>query len=97
MKSGILSVSCVTCYVKGHAKATLTVEPDFNVTTALETLAGDVATEIANITETAWNTFKDWLEFIAKNLTSDAFDDGVDCVEFWDDTGCESAGRASDT
>lgn len=70
-KSGILSVSCVTCYVKGQAHATLTVSPEFNISSALKIFAEDFVTEIDNITDTVWNTFKNWTEVVVHN-TSDA-------------------------
>lgn len=68
--SEILSVSCVSCYVKGLARATLTVSPDFNISSALETLTEEFVNEIGNITDTVWNTFENWTEAVFQN-TSD--------------------------
>ncbi|KAJ4416545.1 hypothetical protein N0V82_006667 [Gnomoniopsis sp. IMI 355080] len=68
---GMLSVSCVTCYVKGQAHATLSVSPDFNISSALKVFAQEFVTEIDNITDTVWNTFKNWTEVVVHN-TSEA-------------------------
>lgn len=64
-----LSVSCVNCYVKGQAHATLTVSPDFNISSALKIFAEEFITEIDNITETVWDTFKNWTEVVVHNTT----------------------------
>lgn len=65
----MLSVSCVTCYVKGQAHATLTVDPDFNISSALKLFTKEFVTEIDNITDTVWNTFKNWTEVVVHNTT----------------------------
>lgn len=65
----MLSVSCVNCYVKGQAHATLTVSPDFNISSALKIFAEKFITEVDNITETVWDTFKNWTEVVVKNTT----------------------------
>lgn len=65
----MLSVSCVNCYVKGQAHATLTVSPDFNISSALKVFAEEFITEIDNITETVWDTFKNWTEVVFENTT----------------------------
>lgn len=65
----MLSVSCVSCYVKGQAHATLTVDTDFNITSALNVFASEFVTEIDNITDTVWNTFKDWVKDVVHNTT----------------------------
>lgn len=66
----MLSVSCVSCYVKGQAHATLTVSPDLNISSAIKTFAKDFVTEVDNITETVWDTFKNWTEAVVRNTSA---------------------------
>ncbi|CAN8096003.1 unnamed protein product [Discula destructiva] len=62
---GRVTVSCVTCYVKGNAQATLTISRDMNITTAIETVAEGFVEDIENITSIAFDTFKNWTETLA--------------------------------
>lgn len=69
MKSGLLSVTCATCYIKGTAHASLVVEDDFNVTSAFTGFVDAFGDELKNITVEVWNQFREWAEFVAENVT----------------------------
>lgn len=76
----MLAVTCVECYVKGTAHATLTVEKDFNISTALTQFIGEFGGEVVNITKQFWEEFEDWAAFVYKNATDTVLGDVVDAV-----------------
>lgn len=78
--SGLLSVTCAECYVKGTAHATLTLERDFNISKALTQFIGEFGGEVVNITKQFWNEFEDWAVFVYQNATDTIWDDVVDAV-----------------
>lgn len=72
------SVSCATCYIKGTAYASLTVDGELNLTQAMSDFHTEFLPEVKNISTEVWDEFDDW----AKNLT-DAI--GDDIVQFFSD------------
>lgn len=71
MDSGNVTVSCVTCYIKGRFQGTLNIAPDFDVSTALKTIAEETADDVANITNVVFDTFGDWVVNVTEELPGD--------------------------
>lgn len=69
-----LSISCVTCYVKGTAYASLVIDGDFNFTAALDEFHDQFWPQVKNITLEVWDQFKNWSEFVADNVTDSVGD-----------------------
>ncbi|KAI1848068.1 hypothetical protein JX265_002072 [Neoarthrinium moseri] len=67
-KAGI-AITCSTCYVKAKATAQLTVDGDFNVTTAFHNVTDQIVDEFENVTTTVVQYFSN----VATKL-SDGFD-----------------------
>lgn len=64
-----MSISCVSCYVKGTAYASLVVDGDFNFTQALTEFHDQFWPEVKNISIEVWDQFKNWSEYVADNVT----------------------------
>lgn len=64
-----MSISCVSCYVKGTAYASLVVDGDFNFTQALSEFHDQFWPEVKNISIEVWDQFKNWSESVADNVT----------------------------
>lgn len=69
LRSKSLSISCVTCYVKGTAYASLVVDGDFNFTQALTEFHDQFWPEVKNISIEVWDQFKSWSQTVADNVT----------------------------
>lgn len=79
--SGLLSVTCTTCYVKGNAFASLVVDDDFNVTSAFEGFVEAFGSELKNLTVEVWDQFKEWAEEVAENVTDTVGQDFVNAFQ----------------
>ncbi|KAL4870408.1 hypothetical protein BDV12DRAFT_195348 [Aspergillus spectabilis] len=66
-----LSVICTACYINGSVSGFLTVQNDFNVTEAIDS----VSDEIANVTETALAQFEDFADTLFNSVAVFDFDD----------------------
>ncbi|KAL1845806.1 hypothetical protein Daus18300_014435 [Diaporthe australafricana] len=77
-----LSISCVSCYVKGTAYASLVVDGDFNFTQALTEFHDQFWPEVHNISIEVWDQFKNWSQYVAENITGTV---GDNVVSFFQD------------
>lgn len=87
------TVSCATCYVKGTAYASLTVDGDLNLTKTLSDFHSESLPEVKNISTEVWTDLDTWATDVYDNVTNtvedevSAFFKGGDIDDFdicWD-------------
>lgn len=76
------TVSCASCYVKGTAYASLSVEGDFNFTQALSDFHTQFLPEIKNISTDVWYDLENWADYVYTNITGTVEEE---VVEFFND------------
>ncbi|KAK7740998.1 hypothetical protein SLS53_005061 [Cytospora paraplurivora] len=89
---GMATVSCVTCYVKGTAYASLEVDRETNLTKILNDFNSEVLPEVKNITTEVWDELEQWADYVYENLTHTVegeikafFENGTDDFDIcWD-------------
>lgn len=64
-----MSISCISCYVKGTAYASLVVDGDFNFTQALTEFHDQFWPGVKNISIEVWDQFTNWSEYVADDVT----------------------------
>ncbi|KAK8013291.1 hypothetical protein PG991_009562 [Apiospora marii] len=72
-----VDIVCASCYLKAHATAELSIDRNFNLSSAFANLTEQVATQVENATDTA----VDWVGSYVKN-TFGNFRDGIDLDDF---------------
>lgn len=80
--SGMLSVSCATCYVKGTVYATLKFDKDFNLTAAFSQFISQFGGQVESVAEQVWNEFENWADYVYENSTGTALNDIENAVTF---------------
>ncbi|KUI71684.1 hypothetical protein VM1G_07404 [Cytospora mali] len=66
---GAAAVSCKSCYVKGTAYASLTIDGDLNLTQALSEFHSQFFPEVSNISNEVWQELDSWATYVWDNAT----------------------------
>ncbi|KAI0475251.1 hypothetical protein GGR56DRAFT_666347 [Xylariaceae sp. FL0804] len=62
-----IEVICTTCYVTGTVSWSLDIQNDMSLSQAIDNFIGEVGDDVKNITETAYDDIKTWIEKYAED------------------------------